>query len=334
MTLTPDYIAGENLLHGDVNEIIEAILSMRWAQNGDATDGDADYSTGSTAIATSKVWQWGDFNLANGATLTLSSAGVPLIAKVWGDAVFSGALNIANLGGAAGAVFVDFANGAGPGGAGAYPLPAPYDSLTDLTFTQGGTGGGRDDTGGNNDKSGSAGGGGASQFADGTDGSAGAGGGPAGGAKGTKLTKATLGQMIALGMFPVVVGGGGGAGGSPGGSGGTNASGRGGKGGGSAYFKICGNLTINATAVFNVSGENGVAGDSNANGWIDHVGPGAGGGAGVVLFDVAGTVTVNGSPTYTKTGGTGATNNGMTGGNGATGKILCHLLDGSVTVLA
>lgn len=283
---------------------------------GDGTDGIGNI-TGSTSLNNTKVWQYDSFTIASTGTMTVSTQNTPLVMRVRGDVNIAGIFDLDYMGSDGGAAFGNFSNSGNTGSTPGHFLASPWTLPTGLTLGLGGGGGGRDGSG-NNGVSGGAAGGGASMF---TAGSAGS-GGTSPGSGGAAITAAALAYLLANG-FGIVCGAGGGSGGSPGGSGGNNTTGYGGKGGGSALIFVYGDLTIAATATLRARGQNGNNGQSNPNGWNDHVGPGGGGGGGTIIFIVYSTVTV-GAATFQVGGGTGGSNNGMTGGTGATGKIFAY----------
>lgn len=296
---------------------------------GDGSDGSLAYTTGTTNVSNTKIWQATGYSISSGAVVGVLTQNSPYLVKVAGDVTISGKIDLKGKGGAGSANQNNLSNGGNSGSNGNSYLSTPYSAL--FTGPTGGGGGGREGTG-NNGTDGGSGGGGASPW---TAGNAASGSNP--GTAGARITAADLALIQSfMKGFGVCCGSGGGGGGSPGGSGTGGSSGDGGNGGGAAAFLIKGNLTINATAILDVSGNNGTVG-GQVSGWTDGWGGGGGGGGGTIIFFVTGTHTVNGSPTYTVAGGTGAASYSAdtTGGNGAAGKILVvNLSTGVVTALA
>lgn len=293
---------------------------------GDGRDGAGLWTAGTTNLDNTKVWNWDSFTLGASGTISVTTVNVPLVGRVRGDMSIAGTISLSGKGAAGAPTYADLAASGASGTNGGLWQASPFNLATGPT---GGGGGPRDGTG-NNNVDGKSGGGGASMF---TDGSAGT---SSGGTAGAKMTAANIGYMLGLGFY-VACGAGGGSGGSPGGSGPSGSAGAGGNGGGSAIFFVYGNLTIETTAVINVSGTNATAGSGNPGGWNDGYGGGGGGGGGTIIFVVYGTVTINGTPTYTVTAGTGANSEDAdnTGGAGGIGKILHYNpITGVATVLA
>jgi hypothetical protein len=294
---------------------------------GDGRDGAGSY-TGSSQISNTKVWNWDSLTISSSGVVTVATANSPLIARVRGDVTIDGILDLDYMGSTGGAAFGNFSNAGNTGATVGHYMASPFTLPSGITLSLGGVGGGRDASG-NNGVSGGAAGGGASMF---TAGSAGS-GGTSPGAGGSVISSSVLAYLQSYG-FGIVCSAGGGSGGSPGGSGGNNTTGYGGNGAGAALFYIYGNLTIGASATIRARGQAGNNGQSNPNGWNDHCGPGGGGGGGTIIFIVYGVVTV-GAGTFQVTGGAGGSNNSMTGGAGAAGKIIAYNpMTGVITSIA
>jgi hypothetical protein len=296
---------------------------------GDGSDGALAYTTGTTNVSNTKIWQATSYSISSGAVVGVTTNNSPYIVRVAGDMTISGKIDLKGKGGPGSANQNNLSSGGNAGTNGASYLSSPWSTL--FTGPTGGGGGAREGTG-NNGTDGGSGGGGSSMF---NNGNAASGSNP--GTAGAKITANDLALIQSfLKGYGVACGSGGGGGGSPGGSGTGGSSGDGGAGGGAAAFLVKGNITINATAIFDVSGNNGTVG-AQVSVWSDGWGGGGGGGGGTIVFFYTGTLTVNGSPTYTVAGGTGAASYGSdtTGGNGAAGRILSvNINTGAVTSLA